>query len=201
MTVALPAAPAAAPRRQLLVATALACAAGFMVIIGMLAVWMKFRAGAPTRASSDALKTIKDWLPANVSIPEVASNVMLATFPIGCIMAQWAVYSAKRRDSQHNALAYFVCGMLGVAVVNAQIAVYSQMEIGIADGTYQTMFYAITGTMLLFVAGGIAFSLVAFFRSVGGRSDEVHVATAHAMYWYFLTAAFTAMWFVVYVQK
>ena len=201
MTVALPAAPVAAPRRQLLVATTLACASGFMVIIGMLAMWMKFRAGAPTRASSDALKTIKDWLPADVSIPEVAANVMLITFPIGCVMAQWAVYSAKRRDSQHNGLAYFVCTIMGIALVNAQIAVYSQMGIGIADGSYQTMFYAITGTMLLFIAGGIAFSLVAFFRSVGGRSDEVHVATAHAMYWYFLTAAFTAVWFVVYVQK
>ena len=201
MTIALPAAPAPAPRRQIVVATALASASAFMIIMGMVAMWLKFRAGAPTRSSSDGLKVIKDWMPAGITIPEVAANVMLITFPIGCVMAQWAVYSAKRRDSQHNGLAYFVCTIMGIALVNAQIAVYSQMGIGIADGSYQTMFYAITGTMLLFIAGGIAFSLVAFFRSVGGRSDEVHVATAHAMYWYFLTAAFTAVWFVVYVQK
>jgi hypothetical protein len=25
--------------------------------------------------------------------------------------------------------------------------------------------------------------------------------SAHALYWYFLTVAFTAVWFVVYVQK
>lgn len=201
MTIALPTARTESPRRQLLVATALACASAFMVIIGMLALWLKFRAAAPTRESSDGLKLIKDWMPDNVTIPEVAANVMLITFPIGGLMAQWAVYAAKRRDSQHKSLAFGVCFVLGLAIVNAQVAVYSQMEIGLSDGQFQTMFYAITGTMLLFVLAGMAFSLVAFFRSVGGRNDDVHVATAHAMYWYFLTAVFTAMWFVVYVQK
>ena len=38
-------------------------------------------------------------------------------------------------------------------------------------------------------------------RSVGGRSDDTQVVTAHALYWYVLTAAFTAVWFLVYVQK
>jgi hypothetical protein len=27
------------------------------------------------------------------------------------------------------------------------------------------------------------------------------VMSAHALYWYFLTAVFVALWFVVYVQK
>ena len=72
MTIALPAAPAPAPRRQILVATAIASASAFMLIIGMIAMWLKFRAGAPTRDSSDGLKIIKDWMPAGVKIPEVA---------------------------------------------------------------------------------------------------------------------------------
>jgi heme/copper-type cytochrome/quinol oxidase subunit 3 len=55
--------------------------------------------------------------------------------------------------------------------------------------------------MLLLVIGGIVFSAVAFFRSVGGRNDDSHVISAHALYWYFLTVAFTAVWFFVYVQK
>ena len=40
---ALPAAPVPAPRRQLLVGTALACVAGTMLIGGMLAVWVLLR--------------------------------------------------------------------------------------------------------------------------------------------------------------
>ena len=59
----------------------------------------------------------------------------------------------------------------------------------------------VAGTVIVLVAAGIAFSIAAFFRSVGGRSDDTQVVTAHALYWYVLTAAFTAVWFVVYVQK
>jgi len=58
MTIALPAAPETAPRRQIFVATALASASAFMIIIGMVAMWMKFRAGAPTRDSADGLYVI-----------------------------------------------------------------------------------------------------------------------------------------------
>ncbi len=201
MTLALPAAPQQSPRRQTLVATALVAASAAMLMAGMLAMWLKFRAGAPTRESSDGLKIIKDWMPKDVTIPEVAANTMFVTFPVAALMAQWAVYCAKRKDSQHRSLALAIVAVIGLAIVNAQVAVYAQMEIGLADGAFQTMFYAITGTMLLLVAGGVAFTLVALFRSVGGRDDDQQVISAHALYWYSLTAIFTAMWFVVYVQK
>ena len=201
MSIALPSATARPPRRQVLVATSIASAGMAMMIAGMLGVWMKFRAAAPVRDSSDGLYKIKDWLPADIKIPEVASNTMLITFFVACFLAQWAVYSAHRDDSRHRSMALLLTSVIGVAIVNAQVAVWSQMEIGVRDGAYQTMFYAITGTVVVLVAAGIAFSVAAFFRSVGGRGDDTQVVTAHALYWYVLTAAFTAVWFLVYVQK
>ena len=201
MTLALPQAADRAPRRQVFVATAIAASAMAMLVAGMLAVWMKFRAAAPTRASSDGLYQIKDWLPKDIIIPEVAANTMLVTFFVACLMAQWAVYSAKRNDARHRSLALLITSVIGVAIINAQVAVWSQMEIGVRDGAYQTMFYAITGTVVVLVAIGIAFGVAAYFRSVGGRADDQQVVTAHALYWYVLTAAFTAVWFLVYVQK
>ena len=201
MTLALPSAPQQSPRRQALVATALVAASAAMLMAGMLAMWLKFRAGAPTRDSSDGLKVIKDWMPKDVTIPEVAANTMFVTFPVVALMAQWAVYSAKRRDKGHRSLALLITFGLGIAIINAQVAIYLQMELGLADGAFQTLFYAITGTMMFLVITGMAFSAVAFFRSVGGRDDDQQLISAHALYWYFLTAAFTAMWFFVYVQK
>lgn len=201
MTLALPPAPAPAPRRQLLVATALVSSAVGMVMFGMLAMWLRFRAAAPTRPSSDGLYQIKDWLPEAIKIPEVAANTMFVGVLIVPVFAQWAVYASKRRDVQHRSVALLVCFGMGIALVNAQIAVYSQMGIGVRDGAYQSMFYAITGVMVLMIVAGMAFSLVAFFRSVGGRLDDGQLMSAHALYWYFLAAAFSVMWFVVYVQK
>ena len=201
MTLALPSAPSQTPRRQVFVATALAAAAAGMLMAGMLAVWMKFRAGAPTRVSADGLKVIKDWMSKDITMPEVATNTMFATFPVTALMAQWAVYSAKRRDSQHRSFALAVVFVLGIAIVNAQVAIYAQLDIALADSAFTTLFFAITGTMLALVAVGMIFTAVAFFRSVGGRDDDQQVISAHALYWYFLTAAFTAVWFFVYVQK
>ena len=201
MTIALPPVADRAPRRQVFVATAIASSGMAMMLAGMLAVWMKFRAAAPTRASSDGLYQIKNWLPAEITIPEVAANTMFVTFFVACLMAQWAVYSAHRNDARHRSIALLITSVIGVAIINAQVAVWSQMEIGVRDGVYQTMFYAITGTVVVLVAIGITFSLVTYFRSIGGRSDDQQVVTAHALYWYVLTAAFTAVWFLVYVQK
>jgi len=172
-----------------------------MMMAGMLAMWMKFRAAAPVRESSDGFYLIKDWLPEAIKIPEVAANTMFVTFFVACFMAQWAVYSARRDDARHRSMALGITAAVGIAIVNAQIAVWSQMGIGVRDGAYQSMFYAITGTMLVLVAIGIAFSAAAFFRSVGGRGDDMQVVSAHALYWYVLTGINMALWFLVYVQK
>jgi cytochrome c oxidase subunit 3 len=201
MTLALPSAPSQTSRRQVLVGTALVAAAAGMLIAGMLAMWMKFRAGAPTRESADGLKIIKDWMSKDIIVPEVAANTMFATFPFAALMAQWAVYAAKRRDGQHRSLALVILFGIGIALVNAQVAIYAQMEVVVSEGAFGTLFYAITGTMLALIVSGMAFTAVAFFRSVGGRDDDQQVISANALYWYFLTAAFTAVWFFVYVQK
>jgi cytochrome c oxidase subunit 3 len=197
---ALPAAPAPAPGRQVFVGTAAACAAGGMLLGGMLAVWLRFRAAAPLR-ESDRRGLIADWLPEDITIPEVPSNVMLITFAAACVIAQWAVHAAKRRDRSHTVLALGITLLMGLAALNAQVFIYTQMEMGIADGAYQSMFYAITGTFIVLLLGGLLYTVAAAFRVLGGRDADREVVAGHALYWYFLTAAFTALWFVVYVQK
>lgn len=201
MTLALPSGPQPSSRRQALVATGVASAGVITLVGGMLGMWLRFRAAAPTRMSSDGLYMIKDWLPEAIKIPEVAANTMLVGLIAGCVMAQWAVYAAKRLDSRHRSAALGVCLLLEVATLNAQVAVYNQMGIGVADGAYQSMFYAITGVMMLVIVSAIGFTSVALFRSLGGRDDDTQVVSAHALYWYVFTAAFVAVWFVVYVQK
>lgn len=201
MTHALPAGPRPAPRRQLLVGTGAVVAAGALLIGGMLSIWLRFRAAAPLRESSDGLKQIKDWLPKDIAMAEVLTNVALATVGIACVMAQWAAYSSRRRDSRHTSMALGMTLLMGVALINALVAVYPEMEIVLADGAYQTMFYAITGTLIALIAAGMGFTLAALFKSSGGRAANTDLMNAHALYWYFLAAAYTAVWFVVFVQK
>jgi heme/copper-type cytochrome/quinol oxidase subunit 3 len=171
-----------------------------MLMFGMLAMWFKFRDASPLRESARG-KMIHDWLPSDIKIPEVITNTMAFTMVIACVMAQWAVYSTRRNDSSHASLALAITSIIGIAAINAQVAVYLQMGMGLTDGPYQTMFYAVTGTMFALLVSGVAFSIVTMFRAVAGRLGDSSVMSAHALYWYFLTAVFVALWFVVYVQK
>jgi cytochrome c oxidase subunit 3 len=197
---ALPPASQPAPRRQTFVGTAVAGAAGLMLIGGMLATWLQFRADAPVRESMKR-GFIKDWMPAKIVVPEVAANMILLGLFVICIMAQWAVYSAKRNDRTHTGLALGVTALLALASINAQIFIWTQMGVGARDGAFHSMFYAATGTMTALLLSGLVYTAVAAFRYLGGRTKEVELVSAHALYWYFLTAAFSALWFVIYVQK
>ncbi|MEY2611018.1 MAG: cytochrome c oxidase subunit 3 [Ilumatobacteraceae bacterium] len=197
---ALPPAPQAPARRQVFVATSLAAAAGTTLLGGMLAMWLQFRADAPLRESAKR-GMIKDWMPAKIVVPEVATNMMLIGLCVVCVMAQWAVYSAKRNDRTHAGLAFGLTALFGLMVVNAQVYTWTQMGVAVNGGAFHTMFYAITGTMMVLLVSGLVFTAVAAFRYLGGRTKELEVVSANALYWYFLTAAFTALWFVVYVQK
>ena len=139
--------------------------------------------------------------PSGVAIPEVPANVMLIAFLGLCVFAQWAVWSAKRNDRGHTVFALGRTVLVALLVINAQAYIYHEMELGIADGTYPVMFYAVTGMFLVLMIVGILFSVVATFRFTGGRTGDRELVAAHAIYWYTMAAVFTAIWFVVYVTK
>ena len=193
---ALPPSPAPAPRRQLFVGTSLAAASGAMLVGGMLAMWLRFR--------NEAIAATGHWVPEKITIPGVASNMMLLSFVGICVFGQWAVYAARRDDKQHVGVALGLTALLGLAFVNAQVAVYVQMALPINDTTgsaYGVMFYAVTGTMMALIIVGMVFSLVTAFRYLGGRTNDREIVTADAIYWYFIAVAFSMLWFVVYVTK
>jgi heme/copper-type cytochrome/quinol oxidase subunit 3 len=142
-----------------------------------------------------------EWKPAAAKVPEVPTNVMLIAFLFIGIFAQWAVYAARRQHKGGAALALGLVALLGIAVLNSQAFVYRQMGLGLGDGTYQTMFYAVTGAFVALLIAGLAFTVVSAFRYLGGRTSEREIISAHAMYWYFLSAMYVVLWFVVYVTK
>jgi heme/copper-type cytochrome/quinol oxidase subunit 3 len=191
---ALPAAPPPPPRRQVLVGTALAGAATIMLVGGMLAVWILQR--------ERALDAGATWLPEDVTIPEVPSNVMLIGVWGLCVFAQWASWSARRSDRAHTGLALGLVALMGIALINAQAFVYSQMGLPVGDETgYGAMFYAVTGTVIALFGVGLVFTGVAAFRFLGGRTSDREIVAAHALFWYVVAAAFSAVWLIVYVTK
>jgi cytochrome c oxidase subunit 3 len=193
---ALPPAAAPAPRRQLLVGTALACVGAGSLLGAMLALWLRMR--------TSSLDAGTGWVPKGVNMSMVPANTMLVAFLPACIFAQWAVNAARREARSQTAMALTLVGVIGVAIINAQAVMYARMKMpitGKGETAFNSMFYTVTGTFLLLLSLGIGFSAVTAFRYLGGRISDREVVAAHALYWYFLAAAFCALWFVVYVTK
>ncbi|MEZ5216107.1 MAG: cytochrome c oxidase subunit 3 [Ilumatobacteraceae bacterium] len=197
---ALPAAAAPAPQRRLITGTVLAAGSLAMFFGGMLAVWMRFRNAAPLKESSNG-KLIADWLPKGVTVHDVAANLMLMTLVAGCFMAQMAVYAAKRKDNVHVGLGLGVATLFALAVINAQAFEYSQMAVPIRGGVYHTMFYAITGSFLVLMIVLSAYTVLAAFRYLGGRTGDREVLASVALSWYATTGIYIAVWFLIYVTK
>lgn len=191
---ALPAAPAPAPRRQLFVGTAVACAAGTTLFGGMVALYFRFRQA--TLAVPN-----REWKPADSIVPEVATNNMLMAFLGIFVFAQWAVWAARRDAKSQVGIALGLVGLIGIAIINGQAFIYHQMRLGVRDGQYQTMFYALTGTFLALMIAGLVYTFVTAFRFLGGRTRDREIVSAHAMFWYFLGTVYSVLWFVVYVTK
>lgn len=193
MSLALPAAPAPPPRRQVFVGTALVGLAMLMLTAGMLGIWILMR--------ERSIAATGTWVPEDVTVPEVPSNVMLIGVLSLCLFAQWAVYAAKRRERAHVGLALGIVALFAVALINAQAFIYSQMAMEITESSYPGMFYAVTGlTTALFVIG-LVFTAITAFRFLGGRLEDQELVAAHALYWYALAVVFSAVWLVVYVTK
>jgi cytochrome c oxidase subunit 3 len=190
---ALPTAPAPQPRRQILVGTALVLAGVVAMVGGLIGLYLKFR--------TTAIDNGETWLPEGTKFSMVAANVMLITLLPICIFAQWAVYSAKRDDKPHTALALGLTGLIGLAFINAQAFIFATTALPVAQGTYSYLFYAITGVTMALAIIGVAFTSVAAFRYLGGRTADRAIVSAHALYWYAFSAVFAVVWFVVYVTK
>ena len=194
MSVALPAAPLPQRPRMLLVATSLACAAIGMMFAGMLAVWIALRDAAGGTSAA--------WLPKGLELPGVASNMMLIIMVGASVMAQWAVYAMARDNRRDAAVAVALVVIFGIAVFNAQAYIYQQIGVGV-NTRYGALFFSVTGAFLVALVAGMIMAVIVVFRSLGGRytSKRHEGVSALALYWHFLTAAFSAVWFVVYVIK
>lgn len=190
---ALPAAPPPAPQRQVLVGMSLAIVALVMLTGSMLAMWALQR--------SAAIDSTGTWMPDGVTVPEVPTNVMLIAFIGICVFAQWAVWSAHRNDRAHAFFALALTAFMVLLVINAQAFVYHEMGVGIADGTYAVMFYAITGLFMVLLILGLVITTVTAFRYFGGRTGDQEILVSHSLYWYAVAAVFAAIWFLVYVTK
>jgi len=127
--------------------------------------------------------------------PEAAEDASPAQMPADPDWLNWAKFKKAA-----VATGAFPVG-LAPRIINAQAFIWFAMGMGVADGTYQALFYSITGMFVVLLIIGVAFTTVAAFRFIGGREDDRELLAAHAIYWYAVAACYAGIWFLVYVTK
>jgi heme/copper-type cytochrome/quinol oxidase subunit 3 len=188
---ALPPAPAPQRRGQILVATFFAMAAGTVLMGALLG---SFLAGQ--RDAGD------DWLPAGVSLPNVALLVTYITLVFSSFTAQWAVSAIRDDERRQSMVATGLTVLLGAAFVNGMTFCWHQLGAAAGDGGYGNHMFAVTVTHTLLVLAAMVFFLVMGFRIAGGQfgpRNTEFVASA-AAFWHFTVVAgffvYYVLWFL-----
>ncbi|CAN5628228.1 hypothetical protein BH10ACT1_BH10ACT1_19730 [soil metagenome] len=191
---ALPPAPLPARPRVLLVGTALASAAAFMGIVGLVGVYLSTRTAALASGGT--------WLPEGSTIPLTPGNMAFATMLLSGVSMWWAVDAVGKNDRQMAYLALALTIFFGIAVVNATSFLYSQSHLAVTS-TPGVLVYAVTGAHLAMIIIGLLFAAVMTFRTLGGeyhgRDREGLIAAA--LFWYVTIAAHAVIWLAIYVTK
>jgi cytochrome c oxidase subunit 3 len=190
-------APPAGPARPrvLLVGVALASSAAAMLVLSLIALYLRLRA--------DVLASGETWLPEGANLQLTPGSMGMVTLAMAAITAAWAVYSLRNLDRLNAYLALGVTVLLGVAFINGAVYGWQQLGLGIDDSTQALLIYTITGLHVAMVAVGLLFLTVMSFRALGGQltGRAAEGLSAAALFWYVTIGIYAVIWYGIYITK
>ena len=191
----LPPAPAVQRPRVLVVGTAFAAAASFMVFVGLIGIYLAARA--------DVIASGTAWLPKGVTIPLQQPNTMFITLIMSVFTMQRAVAAIAKNDRVNAYLAMGLTLMLGIATIVMTTYLWYLMKLDIASGIQGVLIYTITGAHIVMLVVAMIFVALMGLRALGGQftARQHDGITAAAVFWYAMVAVYALIWISIYVTK
>lgn len=191
----LPPAPPVQRPRVLVVGSAFAAAASFMVFIGLLGIYLTARA--------DVISSGSVWLPEGSIIPLQQPNTIFMTLLMSVITMQWAVSAIAKNDRVNAYLALGLTLMLGIAAIVMTTYLWTLMKLDVASGVQGVLIYTITGAHIVMLVLAMLFVALMALRALGGQftARQHDGITAAAVYWHAMVAVFALIWISIYVTK
>ena len=137
------------------------------------------------------------WPPKDVTVPGSGiPTVMTGLLVASSFFLQMGVRAIRRGDDRRLSVWLAATLVLGAAFVALQLFGYAQVDFGIGEGIYASLFYMMTGLALAHVAGGVVFLVLVLVRSATGRLAMVRhePAEAAAIYWHFVVIVSVALY-------
>lgn len=171
-----------------------------MFFAGLFAAYFNVRANAPT------------WPPVAAEVGPIAEKfdlhaepwfaavltIVLVTSSFTCQLGVWAI---RRGDHRGLVRAIGVTLVLGIVFLLGQAYDYSQLGFGLADGTFGTTFYTLTGFHGAHVLGGAIMLSVVLYRAMSGQFSARHhdAVEATSIYWHFVDVVWIALFSTLYI--
>ena len=185
------AAPAPPPRQQATVGVLVAVMGGAMLFAGLIAAYLVLKS------------TTGRWPPQGIRFDNYTAVTLAVTLLMASITVEWAV-AAVRNGQRAQALAGLGLTLgLALAFLNAGWFLVSKFNFRPAQHPYATVSYALAVLGVLNGVVGLGFVLLTAMRVVGHQITEAnrHLLRATATYWHFVTAAWIAVAYTLYVSK
>jgi heme/copper-type cytochrome/quinol oxidase subunit 3 len=165
------------------IGTLVFCAADFMVLAAIAAVYIAIKEGSTT------------WPPSDVEIGTYLPTMVTLTAFMSGLSMQWGVFAARRNDGRNAAMALLLTLFLGVSMANLEWVMLVRTGFGFNDHTYGTLFNLLVGFHVLHLLVALLVSTLLAFRVMAGHfTDDRHDALrAGAAFWQYTNL----VWFVV----
>ena len=171
-----------------------------MFFSGLFAAYFTVRAAAPVwppivpgdKALTEAYNLhAEPWFAAGLTLILIVSS----------FTCQFAVWSIRRGDRTGFVRNIAVTLVLGIVFLIGQVYDYATLGFGIADGTFGTTFYTLTGFHGAHVFGGAIMLSVLLYRGLAGQFTSRHhdAVEATSLYWHFVDVVWIALFSTLYV--
>ena len=171
-----------------------------MFFSGLFAAYFTVRAAAPVwppivvgdEALTEAYNLhAEPWFAAGLTLVLIVSS----------FTCQFAVWSIRRGDRTGFVRNIAVTLTLGIVFLIGQVYDYATLGFGIADGTFGTTFYTLTGFHGAHVFGGAVMLSVILYRGLAGQFTSRHhdAVEATSLYWHFVDVVWIALFSTLYV--
>ena len=141
--------------------------------------------------------TIHFHLADEIALPLIITTLLI----ISSFTCQLGVWSIRKGDHKGLVRNIAITMVLGIIFLIGQGYDYTQLGFTLADGTFGTTFFTLTGFHGAHVLGGVIMLSVVLYRAMAGQFSEKHhdMVEAVSLYWHFVDVVWIVLFTLLYL--
>jgi len=165
-----------------------------MFFAGLFAAYFNVRANSPVwpPEGNEHFRVANE-----IALPLIITTILIIS-SFTCQLAVWSIRKGDRAGLIRNIA---VTVVLGVIFLIGQGYDYTQLGFTLADGTFGTTFFTLTGFHGAHVLGGVLMLSVVLYRAMAGQFSSKHhdMVEAVSLYWHFVDVVWIVLFSLLYL--